>query len=301
MKPASLLRWYPRAWRERYGEELLALIQDTLDEGRPKWRLWLGVISGGLRERAHQAAQAGKTAVKRAGSRWLTIFVAGLIFSNLPQQFKTSLPPARAGQATAALDVLAAVAAFTCVAVLTGGLVAWPTVFRFLRASGWPKIRRRVVWAAGATGPTAGALVALSLTLRSLPNAPLNVSLAGFLAFTATALALVITIGLWAAAVTATARHLKLTPRVRAVELVLGPVISTAVSVMVSASINWLSAAQASVPWLLVGIGQLVLLSTYAPRRIERAARKGRRLWTSASGATIVNPSAQRTHGRHRT
>jgi hypothetical protein len=37
MKPASLLRWYPRAWRERYGGELAALIQDNLDEGRPAW------------------------------------------------------------------------------------------------------------------------------------------------------------------------------------------------------------------------------------------------------------------------
>ena len=27
MKPATLLRWYPRAWRERYGSELAALIQ----------------------------------------------------------------------------------------------------------------------------------------------------------------------------------------------------------------------------------------------------------------------------------
>lgn len=36
MKPASLLRWYPRAWRERYGEEMLALIQDDLEEGRPR-------------------------------------------------------------------------------------------------------------------------------------------------------------------------------------------------------------------------------------------------------------------------
>jgi hypothetical protein len=35
MKPASLLRWYPRAWRERYGAELAALIQDDLDDGWP--------------------------------------------------------------------------------------------------------------------------------------------------------------------------------------------------------------------------------------------------------------------------
>ena len=48
MRPARLLRWYPRAWRERYGEELLALIQDTLDEGRPTWRLRLGVVRGNI-------------------------------------------------------------------------------------------------------------------------------------------------------------------------------------------------------------------------------------------------------------
>ena len=55
MKPASLLRWYPRAWRERYGGELAALIQDNLDEGRPAWRLRLSAIGGGLRERFRQA------------------------------------------------------------------------------------------------------------------------------------------------------------------------------------------------------------------------------------------------------
>ena len=60
MKPARLLRWYPRAWRERYGEELLALIQDTLDEGRPTWRLRLSVAWGGLRERGHQARNPSK-------------------------------------------------------------------------------------------------------------------------------------------------------------------------------------------------------------------------------------------------
>jgi hypothetical protein len=186
------------------------------------------------------------------------------------------------------------------VVVLAGGLAALPAVVRFLRAGGWPKIRRRVAWAAGATGPTAGALVVLSLTLHSQPKAPLNVSLTYFLGFMATALALVITIGLWGAAVAATARHLELTPRVQAIELVVDAVTSTAVSGMVSASIIWLSAFQASVPWLVVGIGQLVLLSSYAPWRIGRAVRKGRRLRAAASGRTIINPSAQRAHGRHR-
>jgi hypothetical protein len=43
MKPsdtgtAKLLRWYPRAWRERYGEEFLAMVEDSLDGRRPGWR-----------------------------------------------------------------------------------------------------------------------------------------------------------------------------------------------------------------------------------------------------------------------
>ena len=82
MRPARLLRWYPRAWRERYGEELLVLIQDTLDEGRPTWRLRLGVIWGGLRERVHQAGQAARAAVvKRLSRSGLggIMFVAGSI------------------------------------------------------------------------------------------------------------------------------------------------------------------------------------------------------------------------------
>jgi hypothetical protein len=142
MKPARLLRWYPRAWRERYGEELLALIEDTLNEGQPTWRLRLGVAWGGLRERGHQAGRAARAAVKRELSRWLTAAVAGSILANLPQQLKTSPPPAPAGQATMALDALAAVAVVVCPMVLAGGLAALPAAVRFLRTGGW-RLRAR--------------------------------------------------------------------------------------------------------------------------------------------------------------
>jgi hypothetical protein len=287
MRPARLLRWYPRAWRERYGEELLALIQDTVDDGRPTWRLRLSVIWGGLRERTHQARNAAKAAPAKLlglASRSTTILLAGLIFTYLPQQFEALPPPGRAWQTTAALDVLVAIGAFICAVLLVSGLAALPAVVRFLRAGGWPKIRRQVAWAAGATGPTAGALVAVFLTLRSQPYAELNnVSLAYFLGLMATSTAVTVTIGLWGAVVAAMAKHLKLTPLVRAFELLAGPVISTAVAVMVSASIIWNWAAQASVSSLVLGIVLLVSLSTYAPERIRQAVRKGRRLRAAAS------------------
>ena len=166
MKPARLLRWYPRTWRERYGEELLALIQDTLDEGRPTWRLRLSVIWGGLRERGHQAGRAVRAAAKLAVRPDLSaMLVAGTIIALLPENLSESPPPARGWQATAAFDAVLAAVALTGAVVLASGLAALPALVRFLRAGGWPKIRRRVAWAAGATVAAGGGLACLALVV----------------------------------------------------------------------------------------------------------------------------------------
>jgi hypothetical protein len=52
---------------------------------------------------------------------------------------------------------------------------------------------------------------------------------------------------------------------------------------------------------LVLAVTNLALAGVLAPKKIGRAIRRGRRLQAAASGATIINPSAQRTHGRHRT
>jgi hypothetical protein len=103
MKPASLLRWYPRAWRDRYGEELLALIQDTLEEGHPAWQLRLGVAWGGLRERGRQARYAAAASVRRRAGpdKWGTVLMAGLVCAVVPGQLVSAPFPARAWQAVA--------------------------------------------------------------------------------------------------------------------------------------------------------------------------------------------------------
>jgi hypothetical protein len=296
MKPANLLRWYPSAWRERYGEELLALIQDTLDEGRPTWRLRLGMVRGGLRERVHQAGQAGITAVKRASSTWLLAVATGLILAGLPWNLKASLPPSRAWQGAAALDALAGVIAFTGAAVLASGLVAAPAFIAFLREGGWPKIRRRVVWAAGATVAAGGGLAGLGLAQRSMTSAQLSHSWAYFIGDVATALALVAAFGLWTSVAAATAKHLKLAPWARAAQLLLAAVTVTAVLTMVTANTIWLAAVQSSLPWLVVGVANLALVGVVTPRMIGRAVRKGRRLRSAASRGRY-SPSAPRSAG----
>jgi len=300
MRPARLLRWYPPAWRERYGGELLALIQDTVDEGRPTWRLRLSVVRGGLRERVHQAVRAGTAAAKRASTGWLMTVVAGLILGSLPWNIKAPLPPARAWQATAALGALAGVVAFTGVCVLAGGLAAAPAFIAFLRERGWPKIRRRVAWAAGATVAAGGGLAGLFLGQRSMSSAQLSHSWAYGIGVVATSLALVAALGLWASAATATAKHLKLGTRARAAQPLLAAVTLTAAFAIVPANLIWLAAIQSSLAWLVVGVANLALLGVVTPRRIGQAVRQGRRLRAAASGRTTISPSAQRTPGRRR-
>ena len=302
MKPASLLRWYPRAWRDRYGEELLALVQDTLEEGHPAWRLRLGLAWGGLRERGRQTRRAAAASVRRRAGpdRWGTVLMAGLVCAVVPGQLASAPYPARAWQAMALGALLTAVAV-TGAMVLAGGLTALPALVRFVRAGGWPKIRRRVGWAAGATAVAGCGLAGLVLASGARSPAQVNAWGAYWTGLLVAGLALAVAIGLWAAAATAAARHLTLTPRVRAFHLVLGAIIPTAASMVVVTLGIWWWATQSSVTLLVLTVTNLAMAGVLAPKKIGRAIRRGRRLQAAASGATVINPSAQRTHGRHRT
>ena len=285
MKPANLLRWYPRAWRERYGEELLALIQDTLDEGRPTWRLRLGVIWGGLRERGHQAGRAVRAADKwRTGADRGAMFVAGAILPSVPEISRNRRLGARMADGGGLDGVLAAVA-LTGAVVLASGLTALPALIRFFRAGGWPKIRRRIMKAAGATVVAGGALAGLVRGSGSRSPAQLNTSWVFVLRLLATGLAIAVAIGLWAIAATATARHLTLVPRVRAAQLVLGAVTPIMVTVMLATLDLWWSATQSSpCGWSRAWSARPGERAAW--QRIQRAVRRGRRLRAAASGRT---------------
>jgi hypothetical protein len=87
--------------------------------------------------------------------------MAGLVCAVVPGQLASAPYPARAWQAVALGTLLTAVAV-TGAMVLAGGLAALPALVRFVRAGGWPKIRHRVGWAAGATAVAGGGLVLAS-------------------------------------------------------------------------------------------------------------------------------------------
>jgi hypothetical protein len=286
-----LLRWYPRAWRERYGDEFLAMVQDSLDGERVRWRLRLGVARAGLRERGHQAALAVKQAAKRLAARggmvrrgWMS-FVAGYVFASLPLDFKASPPPARAWQATAALDAEIAIAVLGGVALLAIGFLSWPAFGRFLRAGGWPEIRRRVARAAGATVVAAGGLAGLVLAPGAKTYDQLNGSWTYMLGIVGAGLLLAAALGLWVSAAASTGRRLRIPARVRAAEKGLAAVTATVAYAMIALNILWLAALQSSVLQLFLGVTGLAVWALWATLAIRRAIRKDRRLRAAAARA----------------
>jgi len=278
----SLLRWYPRAWRQRYGEEFLAMVEDGLDGQRPTWRLTMSVAWAGLRQRG-RALVSGRTLSRGAHGidsvlgRWWASWAAAYTLATLPATVEASAPDGRAWQVTAALAALVAVIALTGLAVLAGGLVAFPAFGRFLRAGGWAAIRRRVAWAAGATVVAGGALAGLVLGYRSQTYAQLNVSLAYFGWVTGTSLALVCAVGLWTSAAKATARQLDLSPRERSSEAVLGALTLNGASVMFYSYCILFAAAQSSVPWLLLPVVGLASTAVRGRMQMRQATGRARR------------------------
>ena len=47
----GILRWYPAAWRRRYGEELIAMLDDTYGNDKLPRRVRMSLLRSGLIER----------------------------------------------------------------------------------------------------------------------------------------------------------------------------------------------------------------------------------------------------------
>ena len=246
-----LLRWYPRAWRERYGEEFLAMVEDTLDGDRPGWRLRLGVAWAGLRERGHRVRLAGRRPLPRlarglAGEPGSVTIVAGYLVAILTHVLGMS----HARQTGAILAMLTALTGLAGLALLTGLLATLPALIRLLRAGRRPKVRRGLVWAAGATAATGAGLAWLTFWSGTSSLTPLNTSPTCLCGLIGTVLALMVALHEW----TAVARRLDLTLRVRVAERLLGTVAVSAVVVVLGVAVIWYSVISSPAFWPVWGM-----------------------------------------------
>jgi hypothetical protein len=275
---AGLLRWYPAAWRERYGEELAGLIEDDLD-GRPiTLRFRLSMVRAGLRERGHQSGLTGHAAPPpdrvRAGfllvlAAWTAFVAAGTVFAKLSEHFAHAVPGGAHAISVTAFGVVQVLATICALLVLAGALTAGAALRRFLRAGGWRSVCRPVLRAAGATVVAAAALTWLTLDASTLTSAARNggdrLYSAGFVLV---ALLLGTALTLWTVAAVAIARRLTLSRRVLAMEAAAASAVTAGMILMTAATASWWGAVASSAPWFLHGTARAPMVSAFTPNLI---------------------------------
>lgn len=264
---SRLLKWYPSRWRDRYGEELMALMEDVLDGRPPSRRLRLSMAWAGLRERGRETGLLGNTAPAaeraRAGSllvlcAWSAFVVAGSSFAKITEHFGQAVPARAQALSNRSFDTVYVVAIIGGLLVLSGACAAVPAFLRFLRAGGWPSIRGHVLRAAVSTVAATVAMAGLVGLAHTLSPAQRNGGLVYhpvvwyyLLAIIPTALLVALALALWTVAAVAVTRRLVLARPVLFAEAVLAVALSVAMFVITAATAVWWGAIASSAPWFL--------------------------------------------------
>jgi hypothetical protein len=142
---------YPRAWCERYGEELEELIVLAAGGGSVDWNTRLDVLRGAARERArcalglgpgggpHERSREGVAAVLCA---WAVFAVAGSVVAKTSEHWNEVMLGRVPVIATLGFDALRIAAVVTAAFVVVGMLVALPAALELLRREGLAAHRR---------------------------------------------------------------------------------------------------------------------------------------------------------------
>jgi hypothetical protein len=232
-----LLRAYPRRWRERYGGELLALL-----EAEPlTWRVAVDVLRCGLGQRLRGSGPASR----RVLWAWSLFVIGGISFQKSSEHWQAVVPAGDRGIPAAAFDVVQAAAAVGSLAVLAGVALALPAFVRDLQGAGRPALRRPFLGAATATGIAVAALVALSVD-HDVVAASVFVASAVFALFA------------WTYAADVAARRL---PRLR-LHVYLALAVSASMVAAAIAAAVWFAAVTADAP-SFVGAAQLAVTATF--------------------------------------
>ncbi len=260
-----LLRWYPPAWRERYGEEFLVFMQDSFGPDKPSLTARLSIVAGGIRERARRSGLSGDSGPPadrvRAGIllvlvSWTAMVVAGASFAKMSEHFDSAMPNGASAHylpdlSYTFIQVAAGVAGLIVIAA--AGL-ALPTFVRYLRAGGWPSIRAHALRAAGCTLLTAGTTAPLLAWAHHLSAHQRNGGSIGYgILFLVWAALVVVTFVLWTVFAVVTARNVTLSRALLAAQASMAVVVALAVIGILAATGLWWALIAQRAPTFLSG------------------------------------------------
>jgi hypothetical protein len=146
------MRWYPPAWRQRYGDEMLALLEDSYVDGVP-WHGCVALARAATIEQLRETTLIGPSAGWRDSARsgsllvlcgWAAFMVAGAAFAKFAEHWESAIPGSGARQLPALAYDIVQVAAFVGVLIVAlATVVAIPSFIRMVRAGDFGRAGRR--------------------------------------------------------------------------------------------------------------------------------------------------------------
>jgi hypothetical protein len=258
-----LLRWYPDAWRVRYGDEFVALIEDTYGDDPVPARCRLGIARAGMAEHLVELGfgagdpapaerlQGGALLVLAA---WGLFVVGGSIFAKVAEHWDVATPKADRWLPSAAYLTVVGAAALGAVLIGLAVAAVQPSFVRFLRDGGWSAVRRPVVRAAVVTA--VAVLFGAGIVVWAHHIGPVQRNGGSWLyggAALVGGLLLVATVAGWTVAAGGTVRRLGLSFPVLRFEGLLAVALAVVMVAVLGATTVWWAAVATDAPGFLSG------------------------------------------------
>jgi len=255
---ARMLCWYPPAWRNRYGQEMVALLEDTHGMGRVTWSERMSLAKAGSIERLRSAGVVGDSLGPderlRAGSllvlcAWAVFVVAGAVFAKFTDNWE---PQGHHTLASASYTVVRDAGMAGGVIVLLAGVVVLPALVRLIRQEGRAFLRGVVLGAVWLVVATVALTAGLVVWAHQLSAHNRNGGLWPYeVAFVVWSLSIVAATGGGTAAVVSALRRVPLSIRALRSLGALAVALSATMAVIIAGTLTWWVAVASAGPGFL--------------------------------------------------
>ena len=145
------LKWYPRSWRDQYGDEFVTFLHDRYGDGPVPLSARLSMVRSGTVERLRAGGAIGTSVDSDRRIRgasllvlcaWGLFVVVGAAFAKYTEHWPLSTPRVDQRLPAVAMGTVQGAAAAGVLILLVAGLVTLPALVDLVRADGW-----RSMWA----------------------------------------------------------------------------------------------------------------------------------------------------------
>jgi hypothetical protein len=258
MSEQRLIRFYPSSWRSRYGDELLAMIDDV-SGGTPSRRLRASLVIHGIREHLRPSRLAGRglppSERSRAGARavlvgWAAIVIAGANFAKFSEHWTQAVPADARAVAEPAYRVIQILGFVGGAALLLVVAAALPRAWRMVRSGGWPALRVPALTAVALTVALLACGAGLTVWAHSLSATQRDRGSGGYgIAFLAVVLLAIATLAAWTLLAVKVERRLPMAGALLKAEWAAGIVLAAITVVIFVGIVSWWAQLGSHAPW----------------------------------------------------